>query len=152
MENIYKLIEDKNWYAVMYTDDPEGDYDGFCISEVGFNLLKKHFLTTKKDVILTRYNMPIDDQEIIKFMIYNNLQYFEDETCPLSIKFFPIYEGIKTPYKIEMLDSLNICIYCDINYKIIAQDIVYNTNNNPLSKYIRERGFNNVMDVADNMK
>ena len=88
------------------------------------------------------------DQDIIRFMIKEGLTNFQHNVCKLGITFLPIYENIRIGYKINEYDGLeSICL--NIPYREIVKDFANNTNDNGLTQYIRERGFDTVNNAIN---
>ena len=138
-------------YTVLYN----GDYGGFKISEQGCRMILEEF-PDKGEVLFgkdyeedaiydgSRSDVLRDDQDIIQFMVKKGLALFQDRVCKLRIAFLPIYENIRIDYKIKEYDGRE-SILLNIPYEEIAKDLADNTYKNPLTKYIKERGFDTVI-------
>ena len=140
-----------NLYAVLYSVD----YGGFKISEEGCKMILDEF--PDKRVVLfgegydefeygSRSRGLREDQSIIRFMVDKGVSKFTDTYSKLGITFLPIYENIKIPFLIEDYDGRE-SIRLAIPYKEIVKDLADNTSKNELTKYIRERGFDAVVNV-----
>jgi hypothetical protein len=140
-------FDNPNLYGILYNSI----YGGFTVSREGREMIIKEF-PDKKDLVGAKWGFIHEsarsDQELVRFMAEKGLEKFQGKHCKFAIIFIPVYENIKIRFKIEEYDGReNISV--DIDFREIAKDLSKNTNNNPLTPYIRERGFENVIDLAD---
>ncbi len=133
----YEKINDPRFYGVLFSPS----YGGFRLSDKGEELLKSKF--PNYDVL------DITDQDMIRFMIENGLDKFGSH-CSLMVEFIPIYESIRIPFEFSEYDGAE-SVYINIDYKEIARDLANNTSDNPLTKFILERGFDNVINAIMDM-
>ena len=149
MENLGNKMnhfDNPNLYGVLYNSR----YGGFSISQEGCEMILEEF-PNKLPLLESRgciHNLARADQEIVRFMAEKGLEKFHGKRCKFNITFIPVYENIKSPFKVDEYDGVED-IAVNINFREIAKDLANNTNNNPLTPYIRERGFDNVIEFAD---
>jgi hypothetical protein len=115
----------------------------FSLSRAGLALLQRQFpavVGLDKDGNAVR-----DHQDIIRYMEQTDLAAFEGDDCTLSIQQCPIYEGVRLPYRIKIVDGYEQ-ITVTIDYREIARDLATGENNNFLTAHIRNKGFEVVED------